>query len=123
MKVTIKENKIRENRITNEIIVDCYDEEEQAMGWYYYLEDKLSFPFTAKCIMKRPTSPLRSGDIVEVIGMASEDECQHEMFVNIRWQKSIISVPLSQLVGIKLRDKTYEAIEDWHYWVKRGYEL
>ncbi|MFH0795897.1 MAG: calcium-binding protein [Candidatus Omnitrophota bacterium] len=121
--VTIKENKARENRITNEIIVDCYNEEEQAMGWYYYLEDKLRFPFTAKCIMKRSISPIRSGDIVEVIGMAPEEECQHEMFVNIRWQKSIIAVPLAQLDGINVRNKTRESIEDWHYWVKRGYEL
>ena len=27
----------REERITMEIIVDAYDAEEQAMGWYYYL--------------------------------------------------------------------------------------
>ncbi len=35
----------REERIHNEIIVDAYGPEEQAMGWYYYLEDKLCFPF------------------------------------------------------------------------------
>jgi hypothetical protein len=27
------------------IIVDAYNEEEQAMGWYYYLDGKLNFPF------------------------------------------------------------------------------
>ena len=28
-----------------EIVVDAYEAEEQAMGWWYYLEDSLIFPF------------------------------------------------------------------------------
>lgn len=39
---------IREKRIDYEIVVDAYDESERAMGWYYYLADKISFPFLAK---------------------------------------------------------------------------
>jgi Calcium binding len=35
----------REQRITMEIIVDAYTPEEQAMGWYYSLEDRLTVPF------------------------------------------------------------------------------
>src|SRR5215218_10554783 len=30
----------REQRITMEIVVDAYTPEEQAMGWYYSLEDR-----------------------------------------------------------------------------------
>jgi hypothetical protein len=30
-----------------EIVVDAYTPEEQAMGWYYSLEDRLHFPFVA----------------------------------------------------------------------------
>ena len=37
-----QEDKVREDRITMEIIVDAYSLEEQAMGWYYYLADSLS---------------------------------------------------------------------------------
>jgi Calcium binding len=39
----------REQRITMEIVVDAYTPEEQAMGWYYSLEDRLHFPFVARC--------------------------------------------------------------------------
>ena len=46
------------------------------MGWYSYLEDKLSFPFLTRCINERAISPLRVGDEVEVVGMAPEDECR-----------------------------------------------
>lgn len=62
----IKEDKVREDRIIMEIVVDAYSEEERAMGWYYYLEDKLGFPFEAKCIATRATSPLVVGEKVRV---------------------------------------------------------
>src|SRR5512132_2107471 len=86
----------REQRITMEIIVDAYTPEEQAMGWYYSLEDRLHFPFVARCIAERRISPLRVGDEVDVVGMAPEEECQHEMFVLIRWERRrALAVPLA----------------------------
>lgn len=119
-----KKNSERENRIAEEIIVDAYGPEEQAMGWYYYLEDKLHFPFLTKCIAERAISPLRKGDEVEIVGMADEEECQHEMFVETPWERRTLAIPLSQLKPIAEADKdTREAIEDWHYWVKQGYVL
>ena len=119
----IKENDDREERIRMEIVVDAYDEAERALGWYYYLEEKLNFPFKAKCIAERAISPLEKGDKVEVVGMPKEDECEKEMLVNITWQKRTLAVPLSQLEGIKVDEETKEGIEDWHYWVERGYEF
>ena len=80
-----------------EIVVDAYGPEEQAMGWYYYLEEKLQFPFTAVCKVKRAISPLQVQDEVDVIGMAPEEECEKEMFVTVRWERDGLAVPLSQL--------------------------
>ncbi|MGA8007026.1 MAG: calcium-binding protein, partial [Burkholderiales bacterium] len=65
----------------------AYGPEEQAMGWYYYLEDKHRFPFTAVCSTKRAISPLQVEDEVDVIRIAPEEECAREMFVTIRWEK------------------------------------
>ena len=113
----------REERITMEIIVDAYGPEEQAMGWYYYLEDRLRFPFPARCIARRAISPLLVGDEVEIVGMAPEEECEHEMFVLTRWERGSLAVPLSQLEGVAVDEHTRQAIEDWQYWVARGYEL
>ena len=39
----------REPPILTEIVVDAYGADERAMGWYCYLEEKLGFPFTARC--------------------------------------------------------------------------
>ena len=107
-----------------EIVVDTYGPDEQAMGWYYYLENQLQFPFTAICIAKRAISPLRIKDEVEVIRMPDEDECAREMFVTIRWEKDGLAVPLSQVKPIGDTDEqTKRAVEDWHYWMGMGYEL
>ena len=42
-----RKDPVREDRIENEAIVDA-SPEEQAMGWYYYLENTICFPFPAK---------------------------------------------------------------------------
>ena len=113
----------REERIHMEIIVDAYGPEEQAMGWYDYLSDTLHFPFSARCVARRTISPLEPGDEVEVVGMAPEKDCEHEMFVLIEWSPHPLAVPLMQLEGSDVDEETEQAIEDWQYWVKQGYEL
>lgn len=112
----------REQRISMEIVVDAYGPEEQAMGWYCSLEDQLRFPFLASCIAERAISPLRVGDEVQVVGMAPQEECAHEMFVLIRWERGTLAVPLAQLEGIGVDEQTRQVMEDWRYWVAR-YEL
>jgi Calcium binding len=113
----------REERISMEIIGDAYGPEERAMGWYNYLSDTLHFPFSARCIAQRAISPLEPGDEVEVVGMAPDEECEHDMFVLIRWKSRRLAVPLMQLEGVDVDEETQQAIEDWHYWVDRGYEM
>ena len=54
--------------------------------------------------------------------MADEAECEKEMFVVIRWGKNELAVPLSQITPTSaVLEATREVVEDWHYWVKRGY--
>jgi hypothetical protein len=119
----IEEDEEREHRIQMEAIVDAYGPEEQALGWYYYLEDRITFPLTARCIEERRISPFRVREEVKVIGMAPEDDCMHEMFVEVEWQGRSFGVPLAQLEPSNVDDSTQEAIADWHYWVRRGYQL
>jgi len=116
-----KRDPIREDRIYDEAIVDAYGPEEQAMGWYYYLENKMRFPFQAKCLAAKVVSPLRKGEVVEVRRLAPEDACTSDMLVLIRWQGRNLAVPLSQVAAMDAGESTTEAIGDWHYWVAQGY--
>jgi hypothetical protein len=114
-----KRDPVREDRIHNEAIVDA-SPEEQAMSWYYYLDGKISFPFRAKCLAANAISPLRKGEAVEVLRMAVEDLCEHDMLVQIRWQGRKMAVPLSQLGAIDPDESTKEAIGDWHTGLPRA---
>ncbi len=98
----LKRDPIREDRIHNEAIV------------------RIRFPFQARCIHARVVSPLRKGETAEVLRMAPEDACEHDMLVLIRWQGRTLAVPLSQLAGIDPDPSTAEAIADWQYWVAQG---
>jgi hypothetical protein len=74
-----RKNRIREERIHNEVIVDAYGPEEPGLGWYYYLENKIQFPLSARCMAAKVVSPLRNGETVEVRSLAPEDSCAHDM--------------------------------------------
>lgn len=116
----------REHRIDMEVVVDAYDAEERRMGWYYYLDNRLNFPFQAKWSTQRQKS-VGSGSIVSVTGMASEDECDRDMLVEILYKEGTLEdsfvVPLANLEPLDADDETQEAIADWHYWVDQGYEF
>ena len=111
-------DKERDERIRNEVIVDAYTPDEQAISWCYYLERRLSFPFQARCIETRVMSPLEEDEVVRVVGMI--DEVTSEMFVEIEWMDRTFGVPLAQLEPIDPDKDTREAINDWHYWEGDG---
>jgi hypothetical protein len=119
----IKEDKSREDRIMNEIIVDAHDTEERIMGWQAYLDDVLHFPFKAKCIKEISISPLRKNEKITAIGMADTNPRGNSMFVIIEWQDRQLGVPLEQVLPLDSDEETMEAVEDWRYWVEQGYEF
>jgi hypothetical protein len=126
----IPKDEAREERIAREIVVDAYTSEERALSWYYYLDDHISYAtdsILARCVRERAVSPLLVGDEVEILRMAPEEECRCDMFVIIRWgtpgEKQGLGVPLSQLEFFHADESIRQAVEDWHYWVDRGYQF
>ena len=118
-----KIDEVTEERILMEIVVDAYGSVERAMGWYYYLDDKISFPFTASCIAPDKRTPLELEEQVEVLEMSDEGYCKNEMLVDILWNGKTLAIPLSQIKPLDADDDSIEAIDDWHYWVSHGYEF
>jgi hypothetical protein len=118
-----KSSRARERRIEQEIVVDAYTSDERAMGWYYYLQEKLDFPFKAKCVAARMASPFRKGEVVEVLAMAPEEDCMSGMVVLVRFAGRKVGVPLAQLAPVDADGSAREAIEDWRYWRAMGYEF
>jgi hypothetical protein len=120
-KKEIAKDPAREERIDDEIIVDAYDEEERYTGWYTYLQETITFPFKAQVIKKSGKSPLHENEIVTVLDMGDFNDYESAMYVQVTWGDRTFSVPLDQLYPIDADERTIEAVEDWHYWVARGY--
>lgn len=124
---SVERDETREHRIETEIIVDAEDKEDRAMGWYYYLDDMMEFPFMAKWKKKsRKTSTIEEKP-VEVLGMAPEDDCMRDMYVEVAYiggkEDDIHTAKLSELEPIDVDEETQEAIADWLYWLGRGYKF
>jgi hypothetical protein len=118
-----REDPVREERITMQIVVDTYTREESATGWYCYLENNMVFPFRANLErINRSTGEtvLREA---QIIGLSDSDECMSHMRVIIVRKGEEYDVALSRVHPIDATPKTAEAIADWHYWVGRGYSF
>ncbi|NDJ21391.1 calcium-binding protein [Nostoc sp. B(2019)] len=124
---SVEPDENREHRIKTEIIIDAEDKEERAMGWYYYLDDTLNVPFMARWTKKGRKSTTVEEKQVEVLGMAPDDECLKDMFVEVVYpdgkDEDVFSAKLSEIVAIDADSETQEALADWHYWLARGYKF
>ena len=113
----------RDERIDNEVIVDAYGPEEQALGWFYYLERSMHFPVQARCSEERTISPLQVGETVRVVGLPDEYDCMCEMIVRVEWMDREFGVSLTQLAIVDADSETEQAVADWHYWFGDGGRL
>jgi len=119
----IERDEEREQRIRNRATVDAYTPEEQVMGWYCYLEDKIRFRFNARCTEEKTVSPLQEGETVRVLEMVPANDVSGGMFVTVEWSGREMGVPLEQLEPVDVDSDSEEAIRDWHYWKARGHQL
>ncbi len=124
---SVERDETREHRIATEIIVDAEDKEDRAMGWYYYLEESLNCPFMAKWKKKSRKTATTEEKQVEVLGMAPDDECLKDMYVEVADingnEDDVYSAKLSEIEPIDVDPETAEAIADWRYWLARGYKF
>ncbi len=111
---------MREDRIARAIVVDAYTPEEVALGWYYYLEKTLQFPFPARWLSSS-SATLAEGEAVEVIGMPPEETCDRAIYVLIAYDGDELTVPLMNIQAPTGDALTQQAIADWHYWIDQGY--
>ena len=104
-----------EERIEMEITVDCYDEEEAAMGWFCYLDDRIEFPFQATSAKTRSR--------LTVTGMADTPGRLSHMYVKVNINGDELQLPLEKIEPINVSAETVQAIDDWKYWVREGYSF
>ena len=107
----------RENRITDEIIVDCYDDEEERMGWYYYMSDNLTFPITAtiSLLLQAGASEIKAVEIVE-IDPKSEQGYPIRLGILEKGSERIQYINPEAIISLNTSPENLDIKNDWLYW-------
>ncbi len=102
--------------IEDEITVDCYDEVEANMGWYYFMSDSLEFPFMAKAKIKKRNGTIEE-HTVEVVSDATDAERfgGEEYFVHMDYEGILMKVEVRDLQPIDASEHTLRALAVWRY--------
>lgn len=103
-------------KIDYEIIVDAYDEYEQSMGWYYFFEETIDFPFTAMAQLKKRDGTIESKR-VKIVGLSSKEEDFMNDDFNLEMEQGqyIRPIAYSALSDIRAADETLEAFQIWDF--------
>ena len=109
-----------QHKIDYEIIVDCYDEYEVSMGWYYYMEETLKFPFKAKAKLKKVDGSVKLTEI-QVTGLAADEEgfMGNDFDLEILVGGYATDIAYTKLSDIKADDQSLEAFAIWKYWNRK----
>jgi Calcium binding len=111
------EDPIRQKRIDYEVIVDCYDDDEVAMGWYYYLSENLVFPIPATVQLKQRGGKMEevNVEIVEV-DPKSEEGSPIRLGITEKGQKRVQYISPEVITNVKTSPTNTLIINDWLYW-------
>lgn len=110
-----------EDRIYDEILVDCCDECEQNMSWYYYVQAELEYPFYAYIQIKKKngTQISKRVKVVDLVKDDSNFTVNFDLKVNVEFDDYLIEVPLGNLHEVDASEETTEIINIWKYWIKK----
>jgi hypothetical protein len=100
--------------IEDEIIVDCYTEEEANTGWAIYMEENINYPFEAEYLTKTTAGEAQWKKIT-VVGSETDDSNFDggEYFVEIELDNFVVAARLDELRNIQADEQTMKAMEVW----------
>lgn len=105
-------------KIDYEIVVDCYDDYEIAVGWITTMNDDIEFPFTAMAQLKRKDGSIEQ-KTVQIIGLVSDEDDFHgnDFFLNMEHGEYIVPIAYSQLTNIVASEQTLDLFQCWNHWI------
>lgn len=105
----------REDRIADDILVDCNGDDDVNMSWYYYFRDNLTFPIAAVAKLKK-----RSGGIeqmaVELVSIYSDEPEPMKLGFTVGQSEIVNALDPEDLVSVDTSEENLEALNDWRYW-------
>ena len=107
----------RTHRIHYEVIVDCYNEEEELMGWYYYMSDNLAFPIdvVVRLALKGGKTELKPAQIV-ALDPKSEQSNPIRLGISEPGSERVQYISPVDIASMDTSPENAEIINDWLYW-------
>ncbi len=107
----------REHRIIYEVIVDTYDQYEEAMSWFICLDEGLVFPMdaTVKLRLRGGKTEEKAAKIVEV-DPKSEDSLTLRLGMTEGKSVRVQYISPEYIVSINTSEGNLEILNDWLYW-------
>ena len=103
----------------DDILVDCYGEDEQAACWYTYAADTMRFPFKAKlALLDERRRAVRVK--VKVLGLKQSTNDLRPLQVEVLHEGLIWAVELAELIKVKADAETELVVGVYGYWVGGG---
>ena len=109
-----------QNFIEDEITVDCYDEDDANMSWYYFMSESMEFPFRAKVTIKKRNGSSEESTVEVVSDATNGERFRGESFyVNVDYNDVLMKVEISDVHPIDASENTLKALALWQYNKKR----
>ncbi len=105
-------------KIDNEILVDCLDDYEVAVGWITTMNDEIDFPFTATAELKKKDGSSEH-KTVQIVGLKSDEDDFHgnDFYLNMEHGEYIVPITYSKLTNIVASEQTLELFQCWNQWI------
>ncbi|MDZ7899427.1 MAG: calcium-binding protein [Arcicella sp.] len=109
-----------QDKIDYEIVVDCYDDYEVAIGWLTTMGEEIVFPFTATAELKKKDGSTEH-KTVQIVGLESDEDDFHgnDFLLNMEIGEYVVPVAFSQLTNIVASEETLELFQCWNHWIKK----
>lgn len=111
MKLTKKEI---DQIINDQIEVDCDTDEEANIGWAIYLEENISYPFSAEYFLKKKSGKKEWQQVTVVRNKTSESSFRGgDYYVEIEINEIIIPAKIDALRNIDADEETLKTLYIW----------
>lgn len=111
-------------KIDSEIIVDCYEDHEIDMGWYYFFQGELEFPFEAEIEIKDRNGDKRMIE-VDILGIGTEEgdfDSTGILFeISPKGMDMVIELSITKLQNIKGGKLVLDTFKIWDFWKSGRY--
>ena len=106
----------RHDRILDEILVDCYNEQDvELMSWYYYMTDNLEFPVDVTVRFRGGATEIKPAQIVG-IDPKSEQGSPIRLGITEPGNARVQYIGPEDLASAETTPENLEILNDWLYW-------